>query len=64
MSFFCTVLVGALELNCVEFIFGRLKLGMLKFMLGAGDGLVFLAVDVYKRQDKARNLRNGVCSNL
>ena len=44
MSFFCTVLVGALELNCVEFIFGRLKLGILKFMLGAGDGLVFLAV--------------------
>lgn len=44
MSFFCTVLVGVLVLNCVEFMVGRLKLGMLRFMPGAGEGLVFLAV--------------------
>ena len=43
MSFFGTVLVGALVPNCVEFIVGRLKLGILRFMLLAGDGLVFLA---------------------
>ena len=43
MSFLCTVLVGALVLNCVEFMFGRLKLGMLRFMLGADAVFVFLA---------------------